>query len=182
MKIARGLEAFDHERALIVACGEWSAKLHFAHKGKIEYLGAVVVRAPKFSDREGFFMSSGRGLIFRTGSVREQQKEHRHQQFLHELMTQVERHAANLNTSTMYVICPEHTRPAVMRALEKHYAKQIRFVLPGCHVNDHPFTLIRRIEDARGEAFAVLHRPKREQEKKLLGRKVFGPRPVKLRK
>lgn len=182
MKIARGMEPFAYERALIIACGESKAKLHFAHQGFIDYLGSVVVPAPKFSDREGFFMSTARGMVFRAGAVYENQKEERHKQFIHELVGQVERHVADLGVTILYVFCPEHARGAIVGALEKRFRKLMLFTLRGYRVDEHPFALIHKIEHARNEAFDLLHQPCRAQEKKLLRREVVGPRSHKIRK
>lgn len=181
MKISQGMKSFAHERALIVACGDTKAKLHFAHQGFIDYLGSVIVPVSKFSDREGFFMSSGRGMVFRTGAVYENQKEHRHKQFVSELIEQLDRHVTDLQVTSIYLFCPDHGRNSLVDVLEKKFNKQMRFVLPEYHVDEHPFLLIKKIEQAKQEAFQVLHEPSGEQQKKLLKRKWPLPRWTKLR-
>lgn len=182
MKIAGEMNPFAHERALIIAMGVTKASVHFAHQGKIDYVGSVAVPSPTFSDREGFFLSTGRGLVLRSGSVYEDQKEWRQKRFMRELMTRLDKLTIDHEATSLYMFCPAHMRRAVVSELEKRFPKHLRFVLEGYHVDDHPFVLLDKIAAARAKAFEVLHRPRSETERSFLGRGAFAKRLSKLRK
>ena len=82
MKIPHELPQFENQRALIVSLGTHAGKCFLAADGNLSEVLALVQEKPRYSDREGFFMTAGRGGVYQTGSVYEDKSDEEARRFI----------------------------------------------------------------------------------------------------
>ncbi|OGI26588.1 MAG: hypothetical protein A2359_03600 [Candidatus Moranbacteria bacterium RIFOXYB1_FULL_43_19] len=85
MKIPQPLPQFEKENALIIVLGRKNGTFYFARKGMLAKAGGFDVKLEPYSDREGFFLRAGHGLVYGSGSSLKDEKEYLKAKFLKNL-------------------------------------------------------------------------------------------------
>jgi hypothetical protein len=156
MKISRDLPQFDGEKTLIVVAGKQEARFFLAKDGVIEESQSFQFEKPKYSDREGFFMSRGKSGVYRSGAVYEFKK----QRLVKELGSRLKEGFADIakynKIDKIYLLSPEHLENDVKKAIPPDYRKKIKFLLKGDYSHFHPFDILDKIASQKKEPAAPL--------------------------
>ena len=89
MQITNQLYQFSDRKSLLLATGKQQARIYYCFDGTVEEIDFFKEPKPRYSDREGQFMRSGRGMVMGTGSVYEAQDDVATRYFLHHLAERV---------------------------------------------------------------------------------------------
>lgn len=151
MKISRNLPQFEGEKALIIVSGKQEARFFLAKDGIIEELESFQFEKPKYSDREGFFISRGKSGVYRSGAVYEFKK----QRLVKELGNRLENGFADIikynKVDSIYLLSPEYLENYVKKAVPPDYKKKIKFLLKGDYSHFHPFDILNKIASQKKE-------------------------------
>ena len=144
MQISKELPQFS-KRSLIVVAGSHSVEILRVHKGEIELIDSLKMESPKYSDKEGFFVRSGRGKIFGSGSALKEGKQDFLAKFTKELATRVEKAFQEEASELIYLFSPEHMREMILGKISSEVKEKMALVINGNFVDDHPFDLLKMI-------------------------------------
>jgi hypothetical protein len=142
MKIKKELPQFEEERVLVIAAGRQTAEIYLAASGVITRAASLRIPAPRYSDREGFFITSGRGQTYRSGSVYEVKKEKVGEEFHRILRQELAKIARNSPVDGVYLFVPGYVKNEIRRALPLPLKDKVRAVFEGNHVKKHPSDLL----------------------------------------
>jgi hypothetical protein len=108
MKVpARYLDTLD-DNVLVIVATRQTAALHHLVGDRLEILARIDIPTPTYSDREGFFARSGRGMRLGSGSVYEFKKRHIQEEFLRQFRPAVADAVSKTGTRTIYLYAPAH--------------------------------------------------------------------------
>ncbi len=145
MQISKELPQFS-KISLIVVAGSRSAEILRAHEGEIESVDSLKMELPTYSDKEGFFTRSGKGMTFGSGSVLEENKKDFLFKFTKELGQRVEKAFQENSVENIHLFVPDHMKEMVADALSAEARKAVALTIEGNFVEDHPFDLLRMIK------------------------------------
>ena len=132
--------------SIIAVAGSRSAEIFRAHEGEIESIDSIKMELPTYSDKEGFFTRSGKGMTFGSGSVLEENKRDFLSKFVKELGQRVERALQESSAEEIHLFVPDHMKEMVLEAFSPEARKAVALTIEGNFVEDHPFDLIRMIK------------------------------------
>jgi hypothetical protein len=172
MKISNKLPQFSGEVALIITADKKEAQYYIATDGYITSVRTINVSPPKYTDREGFFESRGKGGVFSSGAVYEKRKE----KLEHELLPQFTEAARSIfgeyRITELYLFAPAFLINDLRHALPKNVSKKLRLAVGRNYFGRHPFKLLEKI-------MAETQKPKAQPEKpeaiKILNRRKPKP-------
>jgi len=173
MKISKTLPRFKGESLLLIVTGKQEAVFYIAKDGVIDKITSFEIKTPKYSDREGFFVTRGHGKVFASGSVYESTKEKVRQIFFKVLKRHVKEIRAQHNIEKGALFCPGYLINDIMEVFPVSFRKNITFSFRGNYCDQHPFLLLEKIKGN------PLNFPQTEEGRKILqksnkARKVIG--------
>ncbi len=128
-----------------MAAGSRSAEIYSAHEGEIEKIDSIKMEVPTYSDKEGFFTRSGKGMTFGSGSVLEENKQELILKFVKELGEKVERSFQENSAENVYLFTPDHIKETILDNLSSEIRKEVVLTIEGNFVEEHPFDLLKMI-------------------------------------
>jgi hypothetical protein len=146
MQIQHSLPQFDTRKTLLIISGKQEAKLYVAHKGVIQLWKEFQVPTPHYSDREGFFMTRGRGAVMQAGAIYEAKEQVIFTNFYHELNTQLKEFFAKQSAEDIVLCAPEYCLQNIQSHLPVSTRKKIIATLPGNYLKQHPFDILKRVQ------------------------------------
>lgn len=154
MKIPQQYPQFTNQSALIIVTGTHVALFYHAHDGALEALDSFAVENPKYSDREGFFIHSGHGQIFGSGSVYEPKTHVAEQRFIHQLHDTLRTLVDHTTISDIYLFMPKQIGPEILKQLDGDLTKLVRETFDGNYTTEHPNAFLERFKVRQDEAHA----------------------------
>lgn len=151
MKIPQDLPQFVDKKVLIVSCGMQAANVYFASDGKITDLRSFRIKAPKYSDREGFFLHGGRLGLYGSGSVYEPKKLTMQKKFLVELLKNMKEIDAKHGFEELYLVASPRTMPEIKEYLPPRFSERLTWSLNGNYVNFGSLDLLRKIGEEQAK-------------------------------
>lgn len=151
MQIPQQYPQFTDQSALIVVAGTHAALFYHAHDGELDALDSFVVENPKYSDREGFFIHSGHGQIFGSGSVYEPKTAVAEHRFIHQLHDTLRTIVSHTDITDIYLFMPKQIGPEIMKHLEGDLKAMVRETFDGNYTTEHPNAFLEQFK-ARHEA------------------------------
>ena len=139
-----------------MVAGSRSAEILKAHKGEIELIDSLKMELPRYSDREGFFVRSGKGQTFGLGSVFKEVKRDFLAKFTKELATKVEKAFREDSSESVYLFSPEYMKEMILGKISSKIKKRITLEIDGNFVDDHPFDLLKMIMERLGDKRPVM--------------------------
>ncbi len=155
MKISKGLPQFT-KISLIIAAGSHSAEIYRAYEGEIEKIDSFRMENPTYSDKEGFFSRSGKGMNYGSGSVIETNKEEILGKFTKELASRIEKLFKENNAGSTYIFSPNYIKKSIRDSLSQKIKDCMVYTMEGNFVENHPFDLIKMIQKKTGEKKPVI--------------------------
>ena len=155
MQISKELPQFS-KRSLIVVAGSHSAEILRVHKGEIELIDSLKMEMPKYSDKEGFFVRSGKGKIFGSGSAPKEGKRDFLAKFTKELAIRVEKAFQEDSSESVYLFSPEHMKEMILGKISLNVKERITLEIDGNFVDNHPFDLLKMIMEKLDEKRPVV--------------------------
>lgn len=143
---------FTGENVLIVVMGSQRGLLYLAGDGNIDIIGTVDQPTPEYSDREGYFMHSGNGMVYGSGSVYEDKNIERVRRFFKRAAQEIFRIMRTYDIARIYVFEPLYAKGAVTETLRPLVRDDVTLVRYGNYLHEPATTLISFIERSeRGE-------------------------------
>ncbi|MFW5888132.1 MAG: hypothetical protein ACOCVY_00245 [Patescibacteria group bacterium] len=148
MRIEQKLPQFSDQKTLIIVTGRQEAVAYIALNGEIKEKERLEVEDPGYSDREGFFMSSGGTAgTYKAGSVyKENITQNLTKQFLNQLQEKVKNLVKKEKAETIYLFCPDYMKKEIMSKFPKALKKDIQTIRSGNYIGSHPFVLLEYIK------------------------------------
>ncbi len=145
MQISKELPQFS-KRSIIVAAGSRSAEIFRAHSGEIELVDGLKMEIPtSYSNKDGFFVRSGRGMTYGFGSVLEDKKKELLVKFTRDLGDKVEGAFQEWSAESLYLFVPGHMKEIIRERLSSEAKNSIALVIEGNFIGRHPFDLLKII-------------------------------------
>lgn len=145
MKITRNLPQFENKNALLVVSGLHEAVFYIAKDGFLEKIGQFKLLNPKYSDKEGFFVSAGYGRVFETGSVLETDKIELRHKFLKEMDKILDDIVKRRGVTDIYIFSSDFLKNELTDLLPREDRKKIRLIFLGNYTHFHPFQILEMI-------------------------------------
>lgn len=147
MKIRHPLPQFENETVLLIVSGHSSADFYVCRNGHIENRDAFRIAKPVYLDREGFFMKSGYGKVFGTGSVLKNLKNYVQNRFVSNLVKKADRLAAREKVAGIFLFSPDYMTGMILEKMPRRLAGQIRMCVYGNFTKSHPLELVDKIRE-----------------------------------
>ncbi|MGB3988546.1 MAG: host attachment protein [Minisyncoccales bacterium] len=145
MQISKELPQFS-KRSIIVAAGSRSAKVFRAHSGEIELVDQLKIETlASYSDKESFFVRSGKGRTYGFGAVLEEKKKEFLAKFARELGDRIEKAFQEWSAESIYLFVPKHMKDLVPKRFSSEVKKSVVLLIEGNFVDKHPFDLLKII-------------------------------------
>lgn len=148
MKIPRPLPQFFGKTIFVVVAATERAVIYAARDGEIEPIHTVDERKGRYSDREGFFMRLGAGLLYGAGSGYTGQNKEVHRRFERHLQRDLTKLAERAKPTRVFLFEPEHNKKLEV-VLSKIPKLMVLSVRHGNYVQDHPLELLAHIAALR---------------------------------
>ncbi len=181
MKISKKLPQFKNKRTLIVITGKQEGKFYLAYKGIIEKLTYFKFTKPKYSDREGHFVTKGGAGKYKTGSVYEPKKEKLRIELIKRLQEKLKTILKRRKIDSIYIACPEYLKNRIKDAFPSSASKKIDLVIFGDYCHSHVYKLLEKIKEKIGFKNKPV-RPAKKSARKIIckskkARKVIKGKP-----
>jgi hypothetical protein len=148
MKIQMQLPQFSRETTLLIVTAKQHSVFYLAFNGVLDKVGGLEEPHEKYSDREGFFVSSGTGHTA-SGAVYEENKQEVIRKFAKKTVAEAERLVRERKVDAIYLFVPDYVASELKRDLPKSLKDLIRHTFSGNHVDEHPFKLLEKIQAER---------------------------------
>jgi hypothetical protein len=165
VKISRDYPQFNTKSALIVVGGDVSAKLLFAFNGKIDELETVRPHEKDYPDKMGYSRVMGRGVTFSRESFNAPEN-WQHDEFIDFLKERMAYFIRDLKPDEIFIFEKEDTK-RVVESLPREYQKKVAGTFSKNYINEHPFKVLRFLDDylTKGLGKSV---PVKEEARKIL--------------
>ncbi len=150
MKISQKLPQFENKKTLIVVASKQEGKFYLANQGTIKKLTYFKFSRPKYSDREGSFMTKGRTGVYGRGSVYELKKERIRIELIKRLQNKLKKILKSEKIDSIYIACPNHLKNRIKTAFPSSAKRKIELFIPGDYYHFHPFDLLKKVKDKIG--------------------------------
>lgn len=180
MRILKNPLQFENKKVLIIAAGKQRARLYSVKDNEIREVDYIHIETPKYSDREGFFARSGRGMRMGSGAPYENKKQKVETDFIKELGEKLPKHLAKFDE--VYLFCPNYMHNMIEATFPKGKEGMLRDVFWMNIVDTNPLKFVdiissslegdalrARRRNAPPEAIKVLK--KSRQARKVIGKK-----------
>jgi len=146
MKIKKGLSRFDKGAALILVTGNLYGRMIYAHEGELEEVSDFNEPKPVYSDREGYFLKSGRGIRYGSGSVYENKKKESVKRFFKKMAGELKEFLKDHNeVGKLYLFNPRATLDEAKRALPASARRLLVCSFGMNFTKKHPFEIVAKI-------------------------------------
>lgn len=147
MQVSRKLPQFSGRAALLIVAGKQVAEFYLAQDGQIRRLNSFQIATPKYSDREGFFITRNHQAgIMRSGAPYEAKEQKIRQDFLREFAQNLRLIEAGTGVDEIYLFSPAEV---LLAKLPKSLAGKVAGEFRGNFYGSHPFVLLQEIAKAR---------------------------------
>ncbi|NCU42189.1 MAG: hypothetical protein EOM19_05755 [Candidatus Moranbacteria bacterium] len=146
MIIPKHLPKFE-KTTLIVVAGSRCVRYFRAHERTVEELNMSCVELITYLDNEGFFLHSGSGGVYGSGSVLEPKKEEELRRFIRMLTKEIrERFTENKGEyDEIILFAPTYIMPKAYKSLSVGVPMSVVHKIEGNFSNEHPIDLLGRI-------------------------------------
>jgi hypothetical protein len=147
------------------------AVFYKAHQGEIEKITEFEVENPRYSDREGFFMSRSKDVgTIRAGSVGEVDDDQIKRDFFEKFREALKSYKDNLDEADdVYLFAPAKIISDLKEELPKNIQDKIFMEFQKNYRKLHPFKILTKIdEELTRKISAIKDAPRTEEEKKIL--------------
>lgn len=148
MKIKMQLPQFRNETALLLVTAKQHGVLYVAHDGALDEAASLEEPKARYSDHEGFFVSSGTGHTA-SGAVYEENKQEVIRKFAKKIVAEAERLVRERGVNSIYLFVPGYVEKEFIRDLPNALKGLVRHTFTGNHVDEHPFKLLEKIQAER---------------------------------
>lgn len=147
MKIKNELQNIEYKNSLIVVTSNQESKMYLVKNDNIDLVDSFFVETPEYSDREGFFTSSGKRGVYGSGSVYEDKNEYIKDKFNHSLLENLLKEIEINKAEALYMFMPENNKNDVINILPDKIKEIIKMEIYGNYVGEHPFVFLTMIKE-----------------------------------
>jgi len=144
MRIPKILPQFD-EPALLIVTGKQSGIIYLAAAGEIRELVEINVPTPTYSDREGFFVNSGRGQTFASGSVYEAKDDQAKLEFIKNLAAQTAGFLREYSVDMIHLFSPAYVKNDILKRFSRSVKDRMGIHFAGEYLHVQPLELLRKV-------------------------------------
>ncbi len=157
MKIPRNLPQFEADTTLIIVAGRQDAVFYKVARGIIDRLDVFKIPRPHYSDNEGDFRMSGKGVFISSGGVQEPKNEKIIKDFIHELKQRIKKIK---ECERIYIFAPSKTKNRIQSALPIVWQKRVVKIIAGNYYYHPPLSILKKISqiEAISPVFLIWHR------------------------
>lgn len=146
MKIPTQLPQFNKHITCIAVITRYTAQIYTVHKGVIKKVSDIRQRRPTYSDREGFFLRSGEGQLYGTGSVYESKDEELTEKFSKKVAKKLDILIPKYKFKNIFILEPKHLSRVHARDLSKMAKKRVVCRVGGNFSHYHPLELVEKVK------------------------------------
>ncbi len=146
MKIPKRLSNFKNKKSLILNVSDYGARFYHIYDDQILELKPFRLKKPKYSDKEGFFISRGSAGIYKSGSVYEPKKQKIKDELIGKLVKGLKDILTKNITDEIYLICPEHLKNEIKNNLPAKAKKKINVTICKNYHFDSYLKLLEKID------------------------------------
>ncbi|MFO7807266.1 MAG: hypothetical protein R6V40_02470 [Candidatus Moraniibacteriota bacterium] len=173
MQISQELPQFNVRNSLILISAKHGLEIYKAHQGHIEKLKEFRIENPRYSDREGFFMSRSKNVgTIRTGSVGEISDEDIKRDFFQKwkgLIKENDFKEITKEVDDVYLFSPGNLITEFKDEMPSEVANKIAMEFQKNYLGAHPFKILEKIDQKLTEKISEIKDvPRTEEEKKIL--------------
>lgn len=169
MKISQNQLPFIVNNALLVVLERKNGSFHYIHDGILVEIDKIQIEPVPYSDKEGFFVSSGKNGVYGSGISYKDNKENIKGKFIKELHDTLKVLVQKYSIECLYIFTPKDTVPSILEGIAGGVVKEamIKNIFFGNMSKKHPLQLIEMIKEYEEEKaeLAAPHRISREAEK-----------------
>lgn len=148
MIIPKHLPIFE-KTTLIVSAGTQCVRYFRAYQKTVKELEMSCVRPIMYGDNEGFFLHSGGGEIYGSGSVLEPKKEEETRRFIRMLTKEIRERFEKNTYDEIILFAPQYITPKVHKKLTVGMSIPVSLIIEGNFSNEHPIDLLERIQKTK---------------------------------
>lgn len=174
MKITNKLPQFESKKVLLVTSGGYVAIYFVAKNGFLKEVSRVEEGTSHYSDREGFFQRSGSGKVFGSGSVYEENNIEREKRFVKKVVDEIVKIDLKSSVDEIYLYSPKYISKRIQSGLPKNQKDKITETFDHNYVNEHPMTLVEKIQNRHDDLFGKSVPIKKEARKILKKFRLVG--------
>jgi hypothetical protein len=173
MQISQNLPQFNVRKVLILVSSGHGTEIYKAHQGKIEKIKEFQIENPRYSDREGFFMSRSKNIgTIRAGSVGEIDDQEVKKEFFQkwrELVKESEIKKIMDWSDDVYLFSPGSLITELKEELPSRVKDKIAMEFQKNYCGKHPFEILEKIDQKLTEKISeIKDKPKTKEEEKIL--------------
>lgn len=170
MTIKNSLPKFK-KKTLIIVASKQTAQFYLAYKDKINEIDYLKIETPVYSDREGFFERSGKGMLYGSGSVYESKDIETRNKFARALANSIKEKIEKQEIASIYLFSPEYMKNEINSHISPEIKKKLICELYGNYSKISPFKLLKMIKGKQNKLkeFKMI-RPIKEEAKKILNK------------
>ncbi|MDD4931477.1 MAG: host attachment protein [Candidatus Colwellbacteria bacterium] len=146
MKIPEGLPSFDDFSALVIVCGSKSGRIFRVGGGELEEISHIENSKVEYSDKEGFFASSGSG-ISGGSSPKDDVDKKEEEEFVEKLKKEVSSIIEGGDFKEIYLFAPSYSSREVVDAFPASVRSIIKMMKEGNYVDRHPTEVLGMMRD-----------------------------------
>ncbi|MBD3238489.1 MAG: hypothetical protein GF332_02530 [Candidatus Moranbacteria bacterium] len=147
MQISKNFPQFNLNQSLIIVASKHAAVFYQAQQGALNKIHDFELKSQKYSDKEGFFQNSGKGQVFRTGSVLNDEHTRIKAEFLQKFEKQINNLKKNLKQSQhIFLFAPDYLMTSLEEKIHRVLQKKPNVsTFPGNFLKHHPNKLLKKI-------------------------------------
>ncbi|PIR89132.1 MAG: hypothetical protein COU07_02790 [Candidatus Harrisonbacteria bacterium CG10_big_fil_rev_8_21_14_0_10_40_38] len=177
IKIPETLKSFSSTPSLLLVAGTSGARFFVVSPTGLTEVDSFFIDKPKYSDNEGFFVRSGGGKRFGSGSVKVENSNELLSRFVNSF---ADRSKKLINSykylNKVFLFVPSHLAPIVRSSLPKDAKNKLVAVISGNYLKFHPLDIAKK---AWNSTINTGTRLTSETASKLLNRKFLNFRRKK---
>lgn len=147
IKVSKDFDSLSKQNALIICSGVKNGNLFVIADGEVIMQETITIPKPEFSDRKTLSMRSGRGQTLGYSSVYRTLDGWEKSQYLKELHSKMKSMLERDNYEAIYLFAPNQMITEIKRRIPGSEIDKIVIELRGNYTNEHPFALLKRIDD-----------------------------------
>ncbi|MBD3300130.1 MAG: hypothetical protein GF347_02150 [Candidatus Moranbacteria bacterium] len=174
MQISKKLPQFNLKTALFIVTSKKEALFFVANQGKLKKIRELQIEKPTYSDKEGYFETSGKGnapkgQTFKSGATQKDKDRLMKKELIFKILKEMNRIKKNTHFDLVYLFSPDYMLGDLEPKLKKDESIKIHKRFEGNYIKSHPFELLKILnQNIEKKLKSKRGKPVTEEERKIL--------------